>query len=92
MTVQMNNQLIEAAKRGDTKTLSLLLEKVVDIDHKDALFGRTTLMWAAREGQTLTLQVLLEKNSQVNERDKYGVTPLQAASSLGSWRLVDCVL
>ncbi|NEO67152.1 MAG: ankyrin repeat domain-containing protein, partial [Moorea sp. SIO4G2] len=74
----MNAQLIEAAKRGDTKTLGLLLENVTNIDGKDNLFGRTVLMWAAREGQTKTLQVLLEKGAEVNGIDKYGGTALQA--------------
>jgi len=55
----ISDELIEAAKAGETDVVQTLLSQFTDINTKDNLFGRTALMWAAREGQTTTVQVLL---------------------------------
>ncbi len=58
-------QLIEAAKKGDTVSIKALLEAGADVNAKDN-DGLTALMWAAVRGHTETAQALLEAGADVN--------------------------
>lgn len=48
----LNSDLLEAAKQGDTATVKALLAKGADVNAKDKEFGQTALMVAAKGGHT----------------------------------------
>ena len=89
----INGELIEAAKKGETATVQALLAKGVDVNRRDKQYGWTALIWAAREGHTATVQALLAKGAYVNTRDKqYGWTALMQAAREGHADTVKALL
>jgi uncharacterized protein len=70
-----NTALMEAAARGHTDTVRVLIEKGGEVDATDNA-GRTALMEAAFEGYTETVRVLLSKDANINAHDHEGWTPL----------------
>ena len=54
----INSELIEAAKNGDTVSIKALLEAGADVNTTD-VNDRTALIWAAQKGHTETSQTLL---------------------------------
>ena len=41
-----NDTLLEAAKKGDTKTMKAFLRRGANVNAKDSYFGRNALHWA----------------------------------------------
>ena len=73
----LGQQVHEAAKNGDVKTLRSLIEGGVDVDSKDDL-GRTPLHYA-KDGSMAELLVSL--GADVNARGHFEYTPLHSAAS-----------
>ena len=63
----LNDQLIQAAKAGDTSAVQQLLDKGANIEarNKD---GHTALMNAANQGKTEVVKLLLEKGAQIEAK------------------------
>lgn len=70
--------LRQAAQSGDVIGLRMQLEKLSDIDARDA-GGRTALMLATLHGQLPAVEALLGAGADANAADGDGVMPLQAA-------------
>ena len=64
----LNSQLIEAAKKGDTVSVKALLDAGAEANARDD-DRQTALMWAAQEGHTETAQALLDAGAYVNAKD-----------------------
>jgi len=62
-----DDELIHAAKRGDTAEVALLLDRDADVhagkDH--------ALRWAAEHGHTATVELLLDRGADVHADDDY---------------------
>jgi ankyrin repeat protein len=76
------SSLIEAASKGDTKTVKLLLDKGVNPNVRDA-GGHTALTEAAWNGQTETIKLLLEKGADPNIKKSDGASPADLAKGQG---------
>lgn len=69
-----------AVKTGDLTNVKEFVEKdKLSVNHKDAN-QRTPLHWAADFNQVEVMKYLVSKGAQVNAKDKYGITPLLAAT------------
>ena len=69
--------LMNAAYRGETSIVRLLLKHGAQIDLRDKE-GRTALLFAVDEGHTMTVRLLLERGADVHaSRSTDGSTPLQ---------------
>ena len=80
-TAELNQQMVEAAKRGDAKAVEALLSKGATVNAKSA-YGRTALDIAAGKGHLEVVKVLIKRKANVNARDSfYSATPLTWASS-----------
>ena len=84
----INSQLIEAAKKGDTVSIKALLEAGADVNTAD-VNGRTALIWAAQKGHTETSQALLEAGADVNAKGEDGYTALMYAANAGHTEIVE---
>jgi len=76
----INSELIEAAKNGDTVSINALLDAGADVNAKD-VEGETALMWAARGGYTETAQSLLDAGADVNTKAREGTHSFRAGVS-----------
>ena len=59
----INVELIEAAKKGDTATVLVLLEKGADIETRDDEYKATPLLHASAKGHPKTVQALIDKGA-----------------------------
>ncbi len=87
----INQDLIEAAQRGDTAAVEALLAEGADVNGRNNI-GLTPLMAAAWAGHTHTVQVLLDAGAKVNARDENGLTPLMSAAGEGHTATVQALL
>lgn len=72
----LNDQLLAAAKKGDTEAVKSLLAKGADVNAKSP-YGATPLFFACDRGHTEVVKLLLEKGADVNARDTfYKSTPI----------------
>jgi ankyrin repeat protein len=78
----INQDLTEAAQKGDTATVKALLAKGADINALGKE-GGTALVEAARNGHTDTVRALLAAGADVNAKDKDGRTALTVAATQG---------
>ena len=83
--------LHEAAGRGDTAKVQLLLDKGADINAKDSN-GETALMEAADNGHLEVVKQLLAKGADVNAKSSYGYTALLYAADQGHTECVGLLL
>ncbi|HSR68448.1 MAG TPA: PQQ-binding-like beta-propeller repeat protein [Acidobacteriota bacterium] len=73
----------EAARQGDTETLSRLLDKGVDVN-STTRYNSTALHFAADKGHLEAVRLLLERGADPNVTDSfYSTTPLTWALSKG---------
>ena len=72
--------LMNAAYRGNTNIINMLLENGADINYTTD-FGMTALMMAASFNQFEAAKVLLENNADTSITDEYGRTALDLAKS-----------
>ncbi|MBW5390752.1 ankyrin repeat domain-containing protein [Brachyspira hampsonii] len=70
--------LMNAAYRGNTNIINMLLENGADINYTTD-FGMTALMMAASFNQFEAAKVLLENNADTSVTDEYGRTALDLA-------------
>lgn len=67
--------LLEAARRGNTKTAMVLIDAGADVNARDG-YGVSALMFAAISGSAEIMQKLLQKDADVNVKDSDGRTVL----------------
>jgi ankyrin repeat protein len=88
----LNEELFDAVRNGNTSKARTLLNKGADINAK--LKGRGTLLHgAALNGQKDLVELLLSKGADVNAKDdEYGATPLHLAAYNGHKEVVRILL
>ena len=72
--------LMNAAYRGNTNIINMLLENGADINYTTD-YGMTALMYAASFNQFEAAKILLENNADTSVTDEYGRTALDLAKS-----------
>ena len=78
---KLNEELLEAAKRGKTEKVRELLGNGAEVDAENWM-GWTALCWAARMGHTKTVEVLIASGANVNKRSWFDeMNPLLHAMS-----------
>lgn len=89
---ELNNQLWEAARKGDAVTVKALLNQGADVNAKFR-YGATALSYAADKGHVEVINILLERGAEVNVRDTfYHSTPLEWATSKGHVSIIKALL
>ena len=78
----INAELLEAAKVGDTVKLKQLIDQGADVNAKTDK-GTTALMWAAYQDHVEFVKVLIDSGVDVNEKTKDGWTALMDAAIEG---------
>ena len=84
--------LHNAATRGNTGTVELLLSKGASTEAMGRCEKATPLHCAAREGHTGTVELLLSKGASIEAMDIYNKTPLHCAASIGHIDTVELLL
>ncbi len=79
----VNQDLIDAAKNGDTTAIKALLANGADPNAKAGRVGWTVLMVAAMKGHTAAVETLLGAGADVNAKDKDGWAALMWAANEG---------
>ena len=73
---ELNDQLFEAARKGDAAAVTALLDKGADVNAKFR-YGTTALFKAAERGNTEVVKVLLARGADVSVKDTfYGATAM----------------
>ena len=90
-TKQLNEDVFEAARCGDTAAIQSYLNTggPVDLTDED---GRTLLHCAAGEGQIKVVELLIKRGCRIDPVDKNGWTPLDYATSCGHVQTVQLVI
>jgi len=83
----LDQQLIEAAGRGNLEFVKTLLGMGANVNAEDDR-GMTALMAAAGQGHVEVAQLLIERDADVNARDSAGETALMFAASRGLFEVV----
>ncbi|HEX8634643.1 MAG TPA: ankyrin repeat domain-containing protein [Pyrinomonadaceae bacterium] len=87
-----NEQLFEAARKGDVAAVKALLDRGVDVNAKFR-YGATALSYASDKGHLEVVKLLLERKADVNVKDTfYGATPLIWAAQKGHAKIVEALL
>ena len=81
-----------AARNGDTKQITALLKRGVNINgvHKES--GQTALMYAAANGNKEAVELLLKNGANINQDDKKGYSALAWAVSNGKTDMVNLLI
>jgi uncharacterized protein len=79
--------LIEAAKKGDAKTLRALVQNG-DVNAAEA-DGTTALHWAAHRENVEAVDLLLRAGANAKVANRYGVTPLSVAATGGNAAIIE---
>lgn len=88
----LNDQLWEAARKGDAAAVKALLDKGADVNAKFR-YGATALSYASDKGHVEVVNVLLERGADVNVKDTfYGATPIQWAVEKGHLAIIKALL
>jgi ankyrin repeat protein len=88
----LNEQLYEAARKGDAAEVKSLLDKGADVNAKFR-YGATALFKAAERGNTEVVKVLIERGADVNVKDTfYGATALSWALQKGHTDVILAIL
>lgn len=74
----LDNRLLAASSRGDTRIVKDSLLKGANIDSRDRL-GNTPLILASDGGYQEIVRLLIEEGAAVNAMNVYGYTPLLSA-------------
>ncbi len=81
----LENELLEASKRGDLSAVqSLVRDKGVNIDCRSLSHGITPLMFAAFYGRVNVVKFLVKQGANVNAANAFGETPLVMANMANS--------
>ena len=85
-----NNLLLFACKKGDTRSISLLLSKEASANSANEKSKTPLLLLCERETVDLKcVQLLISKGASVNAKDTRGWTPLLLACRSGNFDLFD---
>jgi ankyrin repeat protein len=88
----LNEQLYEAARKGDAAEVKALLDKGADVNAKFR-YGATALFKAAERGNTEVVKLLIERGADVNVKDTfYGATAISWAMQKGHTGVVRAIL
>ena len=88
----LNDQLWEAARKGDAAEVTALLDKGADVNAKFR-YGTTALFKAAERGNTEVVKVLLARGAEVNTKDTfYGATAMTWALTNDHFEVVRALL
>ena len=68
---ELNEQLISAARSGDTASVRSAIDAGADVNFKDTE-GWAALITAAWEGHSKVLKLLLERGADINIQDGWG--------------------
>ncbi len=82
---------IEAAVIGDLVKVRLLLDKGVDINHRDEM-GITALMFAVEKGHAEVVTLLLNAGADIHHQDEKGITALMVAAEKGCVAIIKLLL
>jgi ankyrin repeat protein len=88
---ELDRQLIEAARRGDTAAARELIEAGADVNAKDET-EQSAYLLAASEGYAELLDLTLENGADVNSKDSFNGTALIRAAERGHVEVVDRLL
>ncbi|MGZ8843088.1 MAG: ankyrin repeat domain-containing protein [Pyrinomonadaceae bacterium] len=89
---ELNDQFYEAVRKGDTATVTTLLDKGADVNAKFR-YGATALFKAAERGHTEIVKLLLARGADVTVKDTfYGATAMTWALSNGHTEAVKALL
>jgi ankyrin repeat protein len=83
--------ILEAAARGHTDVIRLLLENGANINQEDK-YGQNALFLASENRQEAAVQMLIEAGACVNNGAKYGMAPIQVASERGHKGIVEMLI
>lgn len=87
-----NDELFNAARKGDVAAVKALLDRGVDVNTKFR-YGATALSYASDKGHLEVVKLLLERKADVNVKDTfYGATPLIWAAEKGHAKIVEALL
>jgi ankyrin repeat protein len=86
-----NADLIYAARIGDTKWLTDMINGGADVNAKND-DQETPLLWASFNGHVEVVKILLNNGVRVNDRNKEGWSALMAAAETDSEKLVKLLL
>jgi len=88
----LNEQLYEAARKGDAAEVRTLLDKGADVNAKFR-YGATALFKAAERGHTEVVKTLIERGADVTVKDTfYGATAITWALDKGHTGVVRAIL
>ncbi|HEX8187713.1 MAG TPA: ankyrin repeat domain-containing protein [Pyrinomonadaceae bacterium] len=88
----LNEQLYEAARRGDAAEVRAVLDRGADVNAKFR-YGATALFKAAERGHAEVVKLLIERGADVNVKDTfYGATALSWALQKGHTPVVRSIL
>ena len=79
--VDLDDELLEAAKTGDLEAVTAALESGADVDARDSGFGRTALMTASLHSAIPIMRALLDAEAGVNLQAVLGETALILAAN-----------
>ena len=88
MSRHLNEQLIDAACKGNTVTIKKLIASGADPNYRNTQIN-TPLMWAATHRHLDSAQVLLESGADVNGQDVLGGTALMVAAANGDLPMLE---
>lgn len=77
-----DQRLVQAAARGDTAAVRVLLRERVDVDAADS-DGATALHWAAWSGDTVLVDELIRAGAKAASVNAFGATPVHVAAQQG---------
>lgn len=89
--IRQSGELHQAAGKGDSATVTRLLEEGADINY-GAIQVPTALAAASRSNRVAMMKLLLDKGAKVDARGGESVTPLGAASSTGQMAAIQLLL
>lgn len=91
MSRHLNEQLVDAACKGNTVTIRKLIRAGADPNYLNEQIN-TPLMWAVTHRHLDAAQVLLESGADVNGQDALGGTALIVAASNGDLPMLEMLL
>jgi ankyrin repeat protein len=90
----INDDLIEAAKQGDTEKVQEMIDQAADVNAAGSsgrYEGYTALIFAAWIGHTEVVQILLDNGADVNAAREDGDTALDIAKNCGYTEIVELI-
>ena len=88
----LNEQLYEAARKGDAAEVKAVLDRGADVNAKFR-YGATALFKAAERGHTEVVKLLIERGADVTVKDTfYGATAISWALQKGHTGVVRAIL